>query len=117
MKDITSYLPNLESRDTDWILYFEELDRKFKENEAKLLFNKTWLERGNKEANTYELRSFLEKKGINLKSESWMENITDQYKKESAKAEKYVIVILVVLVIIAVPIALGYLNKFTPKFD
>lgn len=108
--DILEYLPNIDSNDNDWIIYFEELKKRYGKSEAKILWNKTWVERGTKEANTSELRLFLDKNGIKLEGEGWFDGFIDSWKSDVEDFQKTFNIISIVVVVIAIIIGIVYLK-------
>lgn len=59
-------LPTVNSTYQDWISYHESLKDHYGKNDAKIVFTRTWSERGTSDANTSELREYLESEGIEI---------------------------------------------------
>jgi hypothetical protein len=69
--DVVSGMPNYKSEGENWIQWHKDLKSNFGKKIANSLWLKAWRVRGNSNANTPDLRSYMEKQGIKIKKSAW----------------------------------------------
>lgn len=69
-------MPNFQSKDFEWINWYEKINGRYGRQDSARLFMAAWRKRGSKDANTYQLRKVLSEDGINI-SEGVLNEIAD----------------------------------------
>ena len=97
-------LPKYDSTTQEWIDYHEALDNEFNKQDANAVWLKTWLKRGNSNANNVALREYLKEHDINIET-SYVEELKDSlldvtsYFKGNLKFMSIVVILLVVYIL------------------
>lgn len=74
---LLSSMPNLKSKDIEWINWYDKLSSRYGRRDAASIFLAAWRKRGSKEANTTDLRDRLNDDGIKI-SENVFQEIADK---------------------------------------
>ena len=65
------YVPTVKSTDKDWETFYNALSKHFSKVDANNIWLKFWGQRGGKvDANTNELRQFMQGKGVSIQADS-----------------------------------------------
>lgn len=68
----TQTMPSINSKDAEWIAWADQVIGKYGDGNGTQIFVNTWKKRGSREANTFALRTHLEKKyGIQIDESAW----------------------------------------------
>lgn len=69
--DVISGMPPYNSQAENWIQWHQDLKSNFGKKIANGLWLKAWRIRGNSNANTSDLRKYMEKQGVKISGSAW----------------------------------------------
>jgi len=99
--ELEKLIPTFKTTDSGWIRFHKELDRIFSRKEANKYWLQAWGNTGgdaNYDANTSDLREYMQTKGIDLSAPTTWQGITDSASDFYKTIRVYVWIAVIVIV-------------------
>ena len=75
-QELIAQIPASDAAFYDWIDWHSSIKRRYGKKRARQLFYKAWTQRSNRQANNEQLRTYLQKEGINIEAD-WEDKTLD----------------------------------------